>query len=88
MVFDPATLAVAALLASGVAMAVWYRSPLRILVGLELAASGAAAGLVLWAGSLGFYAAVVVVDTALAAVFAAAAYHALRGVEEGDVDRA
>ena len=82
------TIAIAVLLASGIAMVARYRTPLRILVGLELAASGAAAGLVFWAGSLGFYAAVVVMDTAIAALFAAAAYHALRAVEEADVDKA
>ncbi len=71
----PFTIAIASLAAAGVYTLARYRSLFRMLVGFEMLAAAAAAAIILWAGSIGFYAAVVVLDTVSAAVFASIAYN-------------
>ncbi len=76
----------AAVLAAGIVMVTRFSSWLRVLLGLELMASGAAAGLVLAAGRPGAYYAVAVVDTVAAAVAAALAVVAARRRGAGTID--
>ncbi len=78
---------VASLAAAGLFTLARYRSLLRLLIGFELLAAAAASSLVLVAGSLGFYATVVILDTLAAALFAAASYRAAKDKEVSDVDQ-
>jgi len=80
------TITIGSLAAAGIYNLARYKSLLRLLIGFEMLAAAAASSLVLWAGSIGFYAVIVVLDTLSASLFAAAAYIASREKKTADVD--